>query len=506
MAKWVPMAGWLMSTATETGLVTAATVPDESIEAVVVEWPVYGDDAWYVVVELQGTEIDGETLMVLEFSGEIVCGPEARPISPDQLEPGSEVTFQRGHADTQPPPFGEDTRGWPASQPISAEAVHTSCPQGTEEFAETLARYRGIWDAAGIDSYDFTLQIVTMMLDGTYQISVVDGTPRSVERLEGDLGPDVDLLEIAELPKTIDAVFDQLERELTSDDFAAEFDDELGYPTHVLVDRIADAVDDELEFYITDFTVTSTTTAGGSIPASSVAETTELELALDGREFVSSQIEGHELVEGSEIRLTFGDWLGASGGCNFLDFNWSLDGDRLVIGDSAGTAMACEPATLMDQDDWLASFLTAGPTVAVGGDTLTLTGDSATITLIDDEIAEPDRQLEGTPWELTDLINAPAVAFLPGTPAPTLSFNGEEVAIDTGCNTGGATYEAGDGTLTIGPIRLTRMACTTPDASAREATVLAVLEGTTTYEIEGDVVTITKGDTGLIYRATDAED
>jgi heat shock protein HslJ len=66
--------------------------------------------------------------------------------------------------------------------------------------------------------------------------------------------------------------------------------------------------------------------------------------------------------------------------------------------------------------------------------------------------------------------------------------------------------EAGAGMLSIGPFRLTRMACTSPDARAREAAVLAVLEGTSTYEIEGDVVTITKGDTGLIYPATDAED
>jgi len=33
--------------------------------------------------------------------------------------------------------------------------------------------------------------------------------------------------------------------------------------------------------------------------------------------------------------------------------------------------------------------------------------------------------------------------------------------------------------------------------------VLAVLERTSTYEIEGDKLTITNGDTGLIYRATD---
>ena len=84
------------------------------------------------------------------------------------------------------------------------------------------------------------------------------GTAVSVERLEGDLGSDVDLLEIPSSPKTIDAC-PPLERELTGDDFAADFDDEAGHPTHVLVDRIADAVDDEsFEFYIPDFTVTST--------------------------------------------------------------------------------------------------------------------------------------------------------------------------------------------------------------------------------------------------------
>ena len=35
--------------------------------------------------------------------------------------------------------------------------------------------------------------------------------------------------------------------------------------------------------------------------------------------------------------------------------------------------------------------------------------------------------------------------------------------------------------------------------------MLAVLEGASTYEIEADVLTITKGDTGLIYRAMDGE-
>ena len=96
------------------------------------------------------------------------------PYGAAKVSPGTELTM-RGHAAPLPPPVGEDTRDWPASQPISAEAVHTSCPQGTEESAETLARYRAIWDAAGIDSYDYTLQILGMFLGGTYHISVVDG-------------------------------------------------------------------------------------------------------------------------------------------------------------------------------------------------------------------------------------------------------------------------------------------------------------------------------------------
>ena len=188
---------------------------------------------------------------------------------------------------------------WP-SEPISAEAVRTSCPEGTEESAETLARYRAIWDAAGIDSYDFTLQILGMFLYGTYQISVVDGTPVSVERLEGDLGPDVDLLEIPELPKTIDAVFDQLEREVTGDDFAADFDDELGYPTHVLVDRIADAIDDELEFYISDFTVTSTPVAPGAVD---VAVTTVLDVEAQLRGLVGDAVNASASIPGMIVHV-----------------------------------------------------------------------------------------------------------------------------------------------------------------------------------------------------------
>jgi heat shock protein HslJ len=253
-------------------------------------------------------------------------------------------------------------------------------------------------------------------------------------------------------------------------------------------------------------TAPASTTALTAGPATTVPTGQALDVALNGREFVSSAVEGRQVVHGSQIRLTFDDSLGASGGCNYLDFSYWLDGDRVMISQWGSTAMACKPAALMEQDDWLASFLTSVPTVALDGDTLTITGDNAVITLLDDEVAEPDRALEGTTWVLEDMINAPAVSSVPHTPAPTLRLAAAKAAIDTGCNSGGATYEAGDRTLDVGPIRLTRSACTNPDGNAREAAVLAVLEEASTYEIEGDVLTITSGDTGLIYRARNAED
>ena len=80
---------------------------------------------------------------------------------------------------------------------------------------------------------------------------------------------------------------------------------------------------------------------------------------------MSTEVTGHDLVAGSEIRLTFaGANLGANAGCNQLRGTWSLEGDVLVVPENmAMTQMACEPA-LMDQDSWLAEFLTSRPTVA----------------------------------------------------------------------------------------------------------------------------------------------
>ena len=121
-----------------------------------------------------------------------------------------------------------------------------------------------------------------------------------------------------------------------------------------------------------DTAATTTTAPATTVPA--------IELA--GRTFVSTAATGFELAPGVQITLTFdGDRLSATGGCNQLDSTWSVDGDVLVVAEIASTRMACEPATLMDQDTWLSSLLTSDPTVTLDGDTLTLTEGQSSITL-----------------------------------------------------------------------------------------------------------------------------
>jgi heat shock protein HslJ len=103
---------------------------------------------------------------------------------------------------------------------------------------------------------------------------------------------------------------------------------------------------------------------------------------LAGRSFTSTEVRGHDLVEGSAIALTFEDGrMSANGGCNTLNGAATWDGDTLDVAEPlASTMMACDEA-LMAQDQWLSEFLTSSPALEVDGDTMTLGDDTTGITL-----------------------------------------------------------------------------------------------------------------------------
>ena len=227
---------------------------------------------------------------------------------------------------------------------------------------------------------------------------------------------------------------------------------------------------------------------------------------LDGRTFVATAADGHELVPGSIVSIDFdGTHVGGTGGCNsFGGSTWSLAGGRLVVTGLGMTEMACDPPALMAQDEWFASFLGAGPLVALDGDTLTLTGGDASLVLTDRALTDPDRELTGTSWQLDSLIAGDAVSSVPleVERTPTLVVGDGQVEVDAGCNTGSGPITVGDGTIEFGPLTTTLILCDGA-VGAVETHVLAVLQGTAEYVIDADQLTLTNGDRGLVFRAGD---
>jgi heat shock protein HslJ len=238
---------------------------------------------------------------------------------------------------------------------------------------------------------------------------------------------------------------------------------------------------------------------GGSSPGSSQPPDGGGSGGIDGRTFLSTAIAGRALVPGSQVRLSFEDGrVAAQAGCNSMSGSYAVDGGRLAVGALAMTEMGCDPA-LMDQDAWLGEFLD-GATIALAGDTLTLARDGVTLTLLDREVADPDRPLVGTRWVVDGLVSGDAVSSVPGGVIAALVFSDGEVAVEAGCNSGGGPAEVDDATITFGPIALTEMACG-PDAMAVEQVVTAVLAGTADYAIEADVLTLRGAGSGLLLRA-----
>jgi len=156
----------------------------------------------------------------------------------------------------------------------------------------------------------------------------------------------------------------------------------------------------------------------------------------------------------------------------------------------------------MAQDTWLSGLLSGNPTLALDGDTLTVKGSDATITMM----KQAPTPIEGTKWVLTGTVANEAISSPPIDAVGSLTITDGQAAVETGCNNGSGTVTVADTTLTFGPLATTRMACT-PELDDLEAFTLSVLDGEVTYEITGDKLSIRKdatdGEIGLEYTAAE---
>lgn len=230
---------------------------------------------------------------------------------------------------------------------------------------------------------------------------------------------------------------------------------------------------------------------------------------LPGRTFLSTGVteDGREraLVEGTRVRLSFEeDQLTAQAGCNTMFAGYRLEDEVLRVDGVGGTEMGC-PEALMAQDTWLVDLLGSAPVVAVDGDTVTLTGGGTMLTLLDREVADPDRPLVGTVWGVDSLISGDAVASVPGGAQARLTFGDDgTVEILSGCNEGSApyTHDAREGTLVVGDVVMTAEACEDERGDLEEAVLGVLRAGEVEVSIEGPSLTLRAGDRGLGLRAS----
>jgi heat shock protein HslJ len=228
-----------------------------------------------------------------------------------------------------------------------------------------------------------------------------------------------------------------------------------------------------------------------------------------GRDFLSTAVtekgQDRALVAGSRIRLSFtGDGrLVANAGCNTMSGQAEVRDGRLVVADLATTEMGCD-APRHAQDEWVAGFLSSGPSFDLAGNELTLSVDSTEIRLQDREVADPDRPLRGTRWVVDTVVDGDAASSVPeGAEAHVILGEDGRFGGSTGCNQMGGTAAVDEaaGTISFSDVIATKIACE-DDKMSLERAVLSVLDGEVAYDIQAERLSLIHLDgKRLVFRA-----
>jgi heat shock protein HslJ len=101
---------------------------------------------------------------------------------------------------------------------------------------------------------------------------------------------------------------------------------------------------------------------------------------LEGRTFAATEADGHTIVDGSRITITFSadDMLAVETGCNTVTGGYTIDGDVLTTGEMAQTLIACEES-LSSQEQWINDLLASDPTIELDGSELELSSGENSI-------------------------------------------------------------------------------------------------------------------------------
>lgn len=169
----------------------------------------------------------------------------------------------------------------------------------------------------------------------------------------------------------------------------------------------------------------------------------EDELALEGRDFRLQSAEGYELVAGTTMYVRFRDGnLSAGADCNSMGGEYTVRDDTLIVSELFRTERGCETQAHYTQDEWLSAFLLAKPALKLDENVLVLRAKGATLSFLDREVADPDRDLVGALWTVDSFLKDDAVSNLPSMRDPTIEFRADgSYQVDTTCNVLSGRYQ-----------------------------------------------------------------
>ncbi|MFF6998795.1 META domain-containing protein [Streptomyces sp. NPDC008313] len=206
-------------------------------------------------------------------------------------------------------------------------------------------------------------------------------------------------------------------------------------------------------------------------------------VTVDGATHRAPDGAGVEIGEDGDVR---GDY-----GCNHFRATATVRGDRISLGDTTKTEMACEDGP-MAFENTLARTLADGPLQAEAEKgTLTLTtGDGDRVRLTERQ----DAPLGGTRWKVTGIGTSNAARPLPKEAGKRtyLTFDTKHSSVGgrLGCNRVSAHATVRDGHITLGRPITTRMMC---DRSLMtvEKSLLGLFDGTVSYRVDHRTMTLT---------------
>lgn len=238
--------------------------------------------------------------------------------------------------------------------------------------------------------------------------------------------------------------------------------------------------------------------AAAPAPPAAAAAPDAVPAALEGPLWRLTRLRGQDeqalgaLPTGITVRFQAGQVQGF-GGCNQLVGSYTIERDRLTLGQLAGTMMACEPAVMAIETAFMGAFAGA-LRYRVGEGRLELAAESETDPKLV-FVAAPPPRFEGIAWEVTGFNNGrqAVVSPLAGTTL-TVSFQAGSVEGHAGCNRFRATYSREGNRLAIGPAATTRMQCEGEGVMEQERQFLSALQSATTWAIDRDMLDLHRAD------------